>query len=52
MNNLRDELLTLLNRYSREDRSNTPDWVLADYLMACLEAYEMAVKARTAWHKP
>lgn len=43
---LRRELEYLLNRYSREQASNTPDFILARYLMTCLAAYEGAVNAR------
>lgn len=34
-----EELRCLLNRYSMENDSNTPDWVLAKYLISCLMAY-------------
>lgn len=36
------ELAELLNKYSVENRSSTPDFVLAEYLTACLLAYEHA----------
>ena len=42
----REELETLINRYSRENKSNTPDFVLADYLVNCLNAYDRAVEWR------
>lgn len=37
------ELAALLNRHGIEPGSNTPDYVLADYLLACLKAYEDTV---------
>lgn len=37
------ELENLLNRYSVEQFSNTPDYILAQYLMDCLRTYETAV---------
>lgn len=40
------ELLNLLNRHSKENSSNTPDWILARYLVRCLEAYNFAVYKR------
>lgn len=43
------ELRRLINRYSREQGSDTPDFILADYLVACLDAYGAAVKARDKW---
>jgi hypothetical protein len=45
--NFREELISLINRYSMENGSNTPDIVLADYLIACLEAFDEAVTERT-----
>ena len=43
------DLTDLLNRYSRENESNTPDFILATYLVACLDAYDAAVKRRAEW---
>lgn len=45
---LQKDLAALLNSYSAENGSNTPDAVLADYLLSCLEAFNTAVRARTA----
>lgn len=42
----RHELECLINRYSKENGSNTPDFVLADYLNDCLNAFDMAVNLR------
>lgn len=47
---LRDEIAHLLNKHSVEGYSDTPDFVLARYLMACLQAFESAVEAREEWH--
>ena len=44
------ELRGLLNRYSMENRSDTPDFVLARYMVQCLHAYENATSNRRAWH--
>ena len=43
----REELKDLLNKHSRENESNTPDAVLADYLMECLSAFDKATNRRT-----
>jgi hypothetical protein len=51
MNNFRNELAQLINRYSMENGSNTPDFILAAFLESCLEAFDKAVSARTAWSK-
>jgi hypothetical protein len=42
----RKALAGLINKHSLEIGSNTPDYVLADYLIGCLQAFENAVKAR------
>lgn len=40
------ELKDLLNKCSMESGSDTPDYILASYLAACLDAFEAAVRAR------
>lgn len=45
-----DELASVLNRFSRENASNTPDWILAQYLMACLAAWNVGVQQRETWY--
>lgn len=47
---LAEELRAVLNRHSSENNSNTPDWILADYLTACLDAFNEAVKKRASWY--
>lgn len=42
MNNFKDELKDLINKHSKENGSDTPDFILADYLVACLEAFDSA----------
>jgi hypothetical protein len=44
------EIEESLNRASRENRSGTPDFILAEYLMACLHAFEAATNRRDEWH--
>ncbi len=48
---LKKELQKLLNKHSKENDSNTPDFILTEYLMNCLEIYEKTVNAREKWHK-
>jgi hypothetical protein len=45
-----DDLRALLNRYSVENESNTPDFILANYIQDCLDAYKRAVNRRESWH--
>lgn len=44
------ELTALLNRYSMENASNTPDFILAQYLRAALLAFDTAVQQRETWY--
>lgn len=41
-----------LNKASRENESNTPDYLLAAYLMSCLEAGENLIVSRDQWYGP
>jgi len=41
-----DDLRALINRYSLENDSNTPDIVLACYLLSCLQAFNQSVNSR------
>jgi len=50
MENFRKELEVLINKHSRENGSNTPDFILADYLQNCLMAFDSAVFAREQWY--
>jgi hypothetical protein len=46
----RTELETLINKYSQENMSDTPDFILADYLCICLGAFSRTVEKREKWH--
>lgn len=46
---LSDELSSLINRHSRENDSNTPDFILAGFMMMCLRAGEYLVNMREQW---
>lgn len=46
----RQELKSLLNKHSREGGSNTPDHILANYLVACLAAFDTATHQREEWY--
>lgn len=47
---LRTELAALLNKHSAENGSDTPDFVLAQFLLNCLHAFDVAVADRTRWY--
>jgi hypothetical protein len=44
------ELKLLIKKYTLENGSDTPDYILAKYLANCLKAFDGAVKARTEWY--
>ena len=49
MSNFKKELELLINKQSRENGSDTPDFLLAEFLSNCLDAYETAVNSRDKW---
>jgi len=49
-NELRFQLSELLNKHCAENTSNTPDFILAQYMIDCLEAFEKASLAREKWY--
>jgi hypothetical protein len=44
------DLTLLINKYSMENQSNTPDFILAEYLRGCLNAFSFAVRHREQWY--
>lgn len=50
MSDLERELQSLLNRHCAENGSNTPDFLLAEFLLGCLIAYNTTTKARDKWY--
>lgn len=46
----RGDLEALINSRSKEAISDTPDYILASYLNACLDAFDGAVIERDRWH--
>ena len=52
MTTLKEELTTILNKHSTENGSDTPDFVLAMFLLACLTAFDDATNLRREWYAP
>jgi hypothetical protein len=50
MSKFEQELEDLINKYSMENDSDTPDFILAEYLIGCLEAFNKAVTKREDWY--
>jgi len=47
---LEKKIASALNAHSAENGSNTPDFILAEYLLGCLAAWDKGVKAREKWY--
>jgi len=46
---LEAEIQDAINRCNRESESDTPDFLLARFLVRCLAAFEAATQARDEW---
>jgi len=46
-----EDIVHAINCRSAENGSNTPDWILGDFLMASLEAFDAATKARRSYYQ-
>ncbi len=46
----RKQLAGLINCHSRENRSDTPDFILATYMASCLDAFDVATRSRDEWY--
>ena len=44
------ELEELINRHSKENGSDTPDFILAEYLLGCLNNFNTTIKERESWY--
>ena len=49
MKRFRQELEELINKHSLENGSDTPDFILAEYLLESLRAFDRATNARESW---
>ena len=46
----RSELIALINSHSMENVSDTPDFILADYLIECMVSFNNATRGRDDWY--
>ena len=44
------KLRVLIDQCSEENASNTPDFILAQYLSGCLDAFNIAIQQRENWY--
>ncbi len=49
-NNFEEQLECLINHYSQEAAPDTPDFILSEYMNACLLAFNVAIKRRETWY--
>lgn len=47
---LAEDFAKVINKHSRENASNTPDFILGEYLVHCLINFERASWARESWY--
>lgn len=50
MSELEREIESVLNRHSAENESDTPDFILAEFLRNSLAAFNSAVRSRDKWY--
>ena len=43
-------LESLINRHSIENESDTPDFILAQYLRGCLDVWDHTIRERDRWY--
>ena len=46
------EISAVINKNSRENESDTPDFILAEYLVSCLESYEAVHRSLGRFYGP
>ncbi len=44
------EVAEVINRYSLENESNTPDFIIAEHLWSCLLSFNETVQSRNDWY--
>lgn len=47
---LKEKITTVINKLSLESLSDTPDWIIAEYLKRCLENFSTIVKMRDSYY--
>lgn len=50
MEEFRKKIENLINIHSLENGSDTPDFILAQYLIDCLKTFDTALQARENWY--
>ena len=50
MTEFEKELARVINKAGRENESNTPDFILAQFMKASLDAFNTATQVRDTWY--
>ena len=50
MTDFEKDIAGVINKHSEENASNTPDYILAQYVNDCLKAFNEATQKREQWH--
>jgi len=50
MESFEHAIAEVINRFSKENGSNTPDFILAEYMSNCLDAFNKTSRAREKWY--
>ena len=50
MSHFEQKLTDIINGHSMENGSNTPDFLLAEYMVGCLEIFNRTIAKRAEWH--
>jgi len=50
MQTFENELKDLINCHSKENESNTPDFILAQYMTDCLKVFTTTIQQRETWY--
>ena len=45
-----EEIRVVINKHSKENGSDTPDFILAEYLEGCLNVFDKTVNSRESWY--
>lgn len=45
-----EEIRSAINRASKENDSNTPDYILSEFLLTCLDAFNEATQRRETYY--
>ena len=50
MDKLESKIKDLINEFNREADSDTPDFILAEFLINCLRSLELVINKRDGWY--